>query len=556
MARYRAFAAFLCLVGCVDLSEPPELQHRDSSFVPEGEPDADPADDAFDDFDADPGPGDDAGVPADDGGTTDPDAADDAPVGNLPDVAPGSPDVPRDSGVPLLANGGSCRMGVQCQSGLCVDGVCCNTSCNGRCQACDVAGSVGRCTAIKAGDDPDSECDADPIASCGRDGTCDGSGACRKYAVGTQCSPGSCTGSTETAASTCNATGLCQVGATRMCTGGHTCMGASCGSMCASDGECQGGFFCDNNACQPKRTAGAACTAKNQCASDFCVDGVCCNTACAQTCYACDLPGSVGMCNPIPDGQERGATPECAPQAPTTCGHIGGCNGRGACRLFPTGTLCGNQSCTASVQTDAPVCNGLGTCGTSTTHDCGNYLCSGATCATTCTMTNQCKAGFTCVGAACKLVKITKLVVHDTVAANVALWMLQTNFQIGPTMPHAWGEAMWAGSYVKSMDTAGSVFLGKQWISVATESKRYTGGPEATITLAATSDVYLIVDDRWGTTPAWLTGWTKTTIHLQIFESASNTFQFTAWKKTAPAGDVDLPKIGAANAYNYFVIVD
>jgi hypothetical protein len=139
---------------------------------------------------------------------------------------------------------------------------------------------------------------------------------------------------------------------------------------------------------------------------------------------------------------------------------------------------------------------------------------------------------------------------------NVPLWKLQTNFQIGSAMPRPWGEDMWKDSFVKAMDTTGNVLLGKQWISVATESKKYAGGPEATITLGAMSNVYLIVDDRWGTTPTWLTGWTNTGIHLQVSEAMTRTFQFTAWKKTAAAGDVDLPKIGASTAYNYFVIVD
>jgi hypothetical protein len=142
------------------------------------------------------------------------------------------------------------------------------------------------------------------------------------------------------------------------------------------------------------------------------------------------------------------------------------------------------------------------------------------------------------------------------VAANVALWALQTNFQIGTAMPRPWGETMWKDSYVKSMDATGNIFLAKQWISVATESKRYAGGPEATITLSAPTDVYLIVDDRWGTAPAWLNGWTKTAIHLQISEANTRTFQFTAYKKTSPAGDLDLPMINGATAYNYFVIAD
>lgn len=55
-----------------------------------------------------------------------------------------------------------------CTSGACIDGVCCDGACDGTCEACDVAGTEGACTAVPAGMDPDMEC---AIA-------CDGAGAC------------------------------------------------------------------------------------------------------------------------------------------------------------------------------------------------------------------------------------------------------------------------------------------------------------------------------------------------------------------------------------------
>jgi MYXO-CTERM domain-containing protein len=41
---------------------------------------------------------------------------------------------------------------------------------------------------------------------------------------------------------------------------------------------------------------GAACADPSQCISTFCVDGVCCDTACDQPLQACNLPGEVGTC--------------------------------------------------------------------------------------------------------------------------------------------------------------------------------------------------------------------------------------------------------------------
>jgi hypothetical protein len=552
---FRVFLAWaVLLASCVDLTQPPELRPRT------GSPDQDASDDDASMITPETSPtSDGASVTPDVPEATDPDAGEpdpDAPAADLaslpPDLAPDK--LPADA--PLLTNGSACTGATQCQSGLCVDAFCCNLPCNGRCQACDVAGSEGKCTPIKAGDDPDNECDLEPVSTCGRDGSCDGQGACRKYAAGVQCKPGSCTGSTETEASTCTAAGTCQAGATKMCQGGHTCMNGSCASMCNLDSECQNGFFCDTTkTCQVKRSTGQACTTKAQCSSGFCVDGVCCNLACDQTCYACNLSGSVGTCNPIPDGMESGATPECPAQDVTTCGRIGGCNGRGACRMFTTGTVCGAQSCTSSVQSDARRCNGVGTCDPATTHDCGAFLCNGTACGTTCTTAAQCKPGFACVSSACRLIKITNLVVHDT--TNAALWGLVDQFQIGMAAVHPWGDAMWKDTYVKSIDASANFLLTKQWIKVSADSKKYTAGPQATITLAAASDVYLVVDDRWGSPPAWLTGWTNTGIHFQIWEVVSSKmFQFTLYKKAGATGMLDLPKIGLNTAYDYFIIVD
>ena len=46
----------------------------------------------------------------------------------------------------------------ECQSGNCVDGYCCSTSCSGTCEACNQSGSLGTCTLLPYGADPDNEC--------------------------------------------------------------------------------------------------------------------------------------------------------------------------------------------------------------------------------------------------------------------------------------------------------------------------------------------------------------------------------------------------------------
>ena len=213
-----------------------------------------------------------------------------------PDLTP--PDAP------LLAIGRPCSAGGQCQSGQCVDQVCCENSCAGACSSCNRAGMEGRCTFVPTGEDPGNECPQEPVAMCKRDGTCNGAGACRMYPAGIDCAAGRCQGSTEFAASTCDGMGTCRAGASRACPGGAVCMGTSCGASCLDSSTCQSGFFCNQGSCASKRTQGAACTSGGQCASGNCADGVCCGTACTEMCHACNLPGTAGTCTPVPDGQD------------------------------------------------------------------------------------------------------------------------------------------------------------------------------------------------------------------------------------------------------------
>ena len=60
-----------------------------------------------------------------------------------------------------LPDGDPCVLGTECQSGQCVDGVCCDTACGGVCEACvasKTCGVDGACAPIVSGTDPDSEC--------------------------------------------------------------------------------------------------------------------------------------------------------------------------------------------------------------------------------------------------------------------------------------------------------------------------------------------------------------------------------------------------------------
>jgi hypothetical protein len=71
-----------------------------------------------------------------------------------------------------------------CESGLCVDGVCCDEACDGSCEACTIElkgnGDDGDCGTIETGPDPDEGCSDDGSAlgeHCASDGECS-SGHC------------------------------------------------------------------------------------------------------------------------------------------------------------------------------------------------------------------------------------------------------------------------------------------------------------------------------------------------------------------------------------------
>src|SRR5439155_13985937 len=104
---------------------------------------------------------------------------------------------------------------------------------------------------------PHQQCATDPQSSCMKDGLCDGAGACRNYAAGTPCSAASC------ASGTCDGNGTCNCG---------------------------------------KLSLGQPCTLPSECASNFCADGVCCDSACGTTCHACNQAVTLGTCSPVPQG--------------------------------------------------------------------------------------------------------------------------------------------------------------------------------------------------------------------------------------------------------------
>lgn len=221
--------------------------------------------------------------------------------------------------------GGSCSTAADCDTGACVDGVCCESTSCGTCQACNLSAGPGTCRPVVSADDPDT---------CGAP------------------------------SATCDATGAC------------------------------------------KKVQGQACTTGAQCVSNFCVDGVCCASACTGTCQACaaavkESGAENGICGPAKDGQNPHG--DCTATGASSCGQTGVCNGTGTCKLWPAGTSCGAGVCDANTF-KGQQCNGTGSCLSNPTGTaCAPGKCISSTgCKLTCTTNADCDSTGFCDTGVCK----------------------------------------------------------------------------------------------------------------------------------------------------------
>jgi hypothetical protein len=294
--------------------------------------------------------------------------------------------------LPKKNNGETCGSGLECFDGHCVDGVCCNTPCNGTCVACTAAktgAADGICAVIPSGSDPDNECsgsdacDGFGACACGGGGNGRPLGAC--CTMGSQCQSGNCADGV-----CCNAAcgGTCQ-SCLAIDTGGSD---GTCAQVVAGtdpDGECTFGTVCDASGvcsgCGASATpSGGVCPAV---CTGGCVNG---GTTCVIDCLgvnAC-LGGNVNC----PGGFDcrvrcgpsgcKNATINC----PTTTSCEVTCEATQACA---SATIqCGNGTCDLSCASVGGPCMG-------TNLNCGQNACS-ATCTGTSHPVTNCGNACSC----------------------------------------------------------------------------------------------------------------------------------------------------------------
>jgi hypothetical protein len=149
---------------------------------------------------------------------------------------------------------------------------------------------------------------------------------------------------------------------------------------------------CDSTgACKSK--LGQACTSVGGgCASStFCApEGICCDKACASSCEACDLSGSVGTCKTLAAGTAPRTTNGHAACVTTDAACAGKCDGTNPACTYSTAS-CGTATCTGQVFQAAGNCS-TGVCNLPAPETCTNACVVATGCSGVCTPDSlQCK---------------------------------------------------------------------------------------------------------------------------------------------------------------------
>jgi hypothetical protein len=231
---------------------------------------------------------------------------------------------------PKKTNGDAASASSQCQSGIVADGVCCNDTCTGLCEACDAGTTKGTCTAV-VGSAKHGSCPAatggDPCSG----GACDGK--TRTSCAGLPgpsiiCQPGSCGDGLEVPQGLCDGSGVCQAPKARKCDP-YVCGAKACLSACTTAADCVAGSRCD--------AASGKCVANGSCSADL-------TTATAPT-------GEVTKCYPVLCIPSKGSCGETC-QSAADCASPFVCDAQGHC-VNPPSLTSGSGGCSVTWHSDA-----------------------------------------------------------------------------------------------------------------------------------------------------------------------------------------------------------
>lgn len=306
--------------------------------------------------------------------------------------------------IPRIGAGQPCASDAECSASNnhCVDKVCCDTTCTGQCEACNLPGKAGTCSGVTGKPVMPRELCVTDGTKC--DGFCDPSNrtACQFPTKDTSCRDAACdpAANAAVAESFCTGKGTCAL-TTAMACQPYVCAGSACGGDCKADAQCAKDAYCQAGKCTAKAPLADACTSDKQCGSGHCADGVCCDSACTGQCEACSgVTGAKdGTCSAV-SGSPIGKKPACAESDPA-CG--GSCDGKNrlSCIYPGQGKVCRAGACADGKATAAASCDGQGACPAVTSVSCEKG-CEGALCAgDECLADSDCESGKFCAAGVC-----------------------------------------------------------------------------------------------------------------------------------------------------------
>ena len=376
-------------------------------------------------------------------------SAPDAPAVDTPSIEM-APDLPQGDAA------GTCSTDKDCSANapLCLGNRCAKCSGDNDCRArpgtpaCAASGLCVACTQNKhCAGSPDAGADADSDDAA--DGGADG-------------------GMVSAAANVCDTTANQCVECVQRSDCKGVCQACSAGACVAVKNQddltrCAG--TCDSQgACKSKQGQLCSIVAGGCLAGTVCSpDSICCDTACTDSCMACDVQGHAGTCTAVTSGAPHsghagcGADPQC----------MGSCNGRsdGKCE-YPSAKTCGG----------GPICSGPKLVGQSTCQAgacippegqlCGSgFNCSGTACKTSCAAAADCQDTYACVEGTCHVKALSVAVGAASVCAvfvdgQVRCWGTSLYGEIADGQIRSAGETVLVPTAVMGISNAIAVAAG------------------------------------------------------------------------------------------------
>jgi alpha-tubulin suppressor-like RCC1 family protein len=375
-----------------------------------------------------------------------------------PDIFPDAPAVDTAPDVPPVDAPGSCSTDKDCSPNapLCLGNQCAKCSSDNDCRsraggpACAASGLCVACTQNKhcAGSaDAGADADSDDAGDGGSDG-------------GAVSAPANLCDTTTNQCVECvqrsDCRGVCQA-----------CSAGACVAVKNQDDLTKCAGTCDDKGtCKSKQGQLCTVTTGGCLAGLFCSpDSTCCDTACTDSCMACDVQGHAGTCTVVTSGAPHSGHTGCGIDA--QC--MGTCNGRsdGKCEYPAAKTCGGGLSCSGPKLVGQSTCK-QGDCVAPEGQLCSDGLnCAGDACKNYCTVAADCQGDYVCVGGSCHVKALSVAVGGESACAvfvdgKVRCWGGDSIGELGDGQTRPYGQSISVPAPVIGISNAKAIAGGYQ----------------------------------------------------------------------------------------------